>query len=137
MKKILTLLFLLTTIFAFSQKNKKDDTTEICFPYTIGQKILLDLNDFDKNKELLKRSEKEIILLNEKIEEKSGIIRDQSKTIQICDTLIKKNEEKFIIVNEENGQLKKDITNLKVKNNILNIVSGSIITGLTYIFIFK
>lgn len=121
----------------FSQKKPKTDSTEICFPYQVGQKILLDLNECDKNKNILLIFEKEIKLLNEKIKEKDGVIGDMNKTIQICDTIIKKNEEKFKIVDEENKNLRKDIGKLKLRNNISNIVSGVIIGGLTYIFIFK
>ena len=40
--------------YNFSQNTKKVDSTEICFPYQVGQKILIDLNEGDKNKELLK-----------------------------------------------------------------------------------
>ena len=97
----------------------------------------MDLNECDKNKDLLLFSEKEIKLLNDKIKEKDGVIGDLNKTIQICDTIIKKNEEKFKIVDEENKNLRKDIGKLKLRNNISNIVSGAIIGGLTYIFIFK
>jgi hypothetical protein len=121
----------------FSQNKPKNDSTEICFPYQVGQKILLELNECDKNKELLKVSEKEIGLLNDKIKEKDGIIGDLKKTVEISDTIIKKNEEKFKIVDEENKNLRGQIGLLKLKNNISNIVSGVIIGGLTYIFIFK
>jgi len=137
MKNLITLLFLTMSFMFFSQKKPKTDSTEICFPYQVGQKILLDLNECDKNKNILLIFEKEIKLLNEKIKEKDGVIGDMNKTIQICDTIIKKNEEKFKIVDEENKNLRKDIGKLKLRNNISNIVSGVIIGGLTYIFIFK
>lgn len=137
MKNLITLLFLTMSLTIFSQKKPKIDSTEICFPYQVGQKILLDLNECDKNKDLLQVSEKEIKLLNDKVKEKDGVIGDLNKTIQICDTIIKKNEEKFNIVNDENIKLRKDVGLLKLKNNISNIVSGVIIGGLTYIFIFK
>ena len=128
---------MLSTSFVFSQNKPKNNSTEICFPYQVGQKILLELNECDKNKELLKVSEKEIGLLNDKIKEKDGIIGDLKKTVEISDTIFKKNEEKFKIVDEENKNLRGQIGLLKLKNNISNIVSGVIIGGLTYIFIFK
>lgn len=140
MKKLLTTLFLLITFVIFSQKTSKTpkvDSTEICFPYQVGQKILFELNECDKIKELLKLDSVEIVLLNDKIKEKDGVITELNKTVQICDTIIKKNEEKFKIVDDENKNLRKDVTLLKLKNNISNIVSGVIITGLTYIFIFR
>ena len=54
MKKLFFIIFLLSTSFVFSQNKPKNDSTEICFPYQVGQKILLELNECDKNKELLK-----------------------------------------------------------------------------------
>ena len=73
---------MLSTSFVFSQNKPKNDSTEICFPYQVGQKILLELNECDKNKELLKVSEKEIGLLNDKIKEKDGIIGDLKKLLK-------------------------------------------------------
>lgn len=134
MKKILLISFLLISFFGHSQKV---DSTEICIPYEIGKKILIDLNECDKNKDLLKISEKEVLLLNKKIVEKDSIIIDQQKQIGISDAIIDKNKEKIGILDEENENLKKDIRKLKVKNTITNIVSGAIIGGLTYIIIFK
>lgn len=98
---------------------------------------MLDLNECDKNKELLEVSKKEIKLLNKKVVEKDSIIVDLKKEIEICDTIIGKTNEKFKIVDEENKNLRDDITKLKVKNTIFNIIGGAIIGGLTYIVVFK
>ena len=59
MKKILTILFLITSFVTYSQTT---DSTVICMPYEVGRQILLDLNESDKNKELLDVSKKEIKL---------------------------------------------------------------------------
>jgi hypothetical protein len=50
---------------------------------------------------------------------------------------IKKEQEKFTIVENQNEGLRKDIKKLKTKNTVIEIVGGAIIGGLTYIFIFK
>lgn len=134
MKTVLTSLFLLTTLFVYSQET---DSTKICFPHQVGRQMLLELNECDKNKELLNVSEKEIKLLNKKVVEKDSIIVDLKKEIEICDTIIGKTNEKFKIVDEENKNLRDDITKLKVKNTIFNIIGGAIIGGLTYIVVFK
>ena len=134
MKTVLTSLFLLTTLFVYSQET---DSTKICFPYQVGRQMLLELNECDKNKELLNVSEKEIKLLNKKVVEKDSIISDLKKEIEICDTIIGKTNEKFNIVDEENKNLRDDIKKLKVKNTIFNIVGGAIIGGLTYIILVK
>lgn len=137
MKKTLFILFLLTSFFGYSQTKPKIDSTEICFPYQVGQQILLDLNDCDETKKLLSISKKEINFLNKKTLEQDTIIGDLKKQIIISDSIIARNEDKFKTVDEENKNLRGDITKLKLKNTIFNIVGGAIIGGLTYIIIFK
>lgn len=134
MKKILTILFLLTTFVSYTQNQ---DSTIICMPYEVGRQILLDLNEGDKNKELLDVAQKEIKLLNNKIVEKDSIIRDLKTDVKLCDSITEKNKEKFEIVDEENKNLRDEITKLKIKNTIFNIVGGAIIGGLTYIILVK
>lgn len=137
MKNTLLLLFLVIPFFGVSQNKPKIDSTEICFPYQVGQQILLDLNECDKTNELFKISQKEVNLLNQKVSEQNGIIDNLNQKVSISDSIIVKKEEKFKFVDEENKNLRDDIKKLKLKNTIFNIVGGAIIGGLTYIFIFK
>ncbi len=123
--------------YNFSQNTKKVDSTEICFPYQVGQKILIDLNEGDKNKELLKESNDEIKLLNSKIEFKDSVINSLKKQADIDSVIINNNKLKFTTIEEENKDLKKDIKILKIKNTFFNILSTSIIGGLTYVLITK
>jgi len=123
--------------YNFSQNTKKVDSTEICFPYQVGQKILIDLNEGDKNKELLKESNDEIKLLNSKIEFKDSVINSLKKQADIDSVIINNNKLKFTTIEEENKDLKKDIKILKIKNTFFNILSTAIIGGLTYVLITK
>lgn len=123
--------------YNFSQNTKKVDSTEICFPYQVGQKILIDLNEGDKNKELLKVSNDEIKLLNSKIEFKDSVINSLKKQADIDSVIINNNKLKFTTIEEENKDLKKDIKILKIKNTFFNILSTAIIGGLTYVLITK
>ena len=55
MKKIIFIIyFILIGFVAESQVKKTTDTTQLCIPYNVAQKMLLDLNDYDKLKELSK-----------------------------------------------------------------------------------
>jgi hypothetical protein len=137
MKKFLLIIFLMVVGYNFSQNTKKVDSTEICFPYQVGQKILIDLNEGDKNKELLKESNDEIKLLNSKIEFKDSVINSLKKQADIDSVIINNNKLKFTTIEEENKDLKKDIKILKIKNTFFNILSTSIIGGLTYVLITK
>jgi len=137
MKNIVTIVFLIVFGCSFSQGSKKIDSTEICFPYQVGQKILIELNEGDKNKELLKESNDEIKLLNSKIEFKDSVINSLKKQADIDSLVISGTKDKFNILEQDNNNLKKDIKILKIKNTFFNILSTAIIGGLTYVLITK
>ena len=52
---------------SFSQQKPKTEPTEMSIPYDVAQKMLLDLNDYDRLKELSKLDKEEIKQLNNKI----------------------------------------------------------------------
>jgi len=138
MKKIIFVIsFLMICFIGQTQQKKTVDTTEICLPYGVAQKILLDLNEYDKLKELSILDKKEIIELNNKI----NLLEKMNNTWVDKDSLnqkiILKTEEKVEIYKEENDNLKKENKKLKIRNGLFNIVSAVIITPLTYIAIFK
>ena len=138
MKKIflIILLFFLNFI-SEAQVKSTFDTTQICMPYDVAKKILLDLNDYDKLKELSKLDKKEIYELNSKINflektNKAFIVKDS-----LSSQIIYQTEEKVKIYKDENEDLKKENKRLKIKNGLYNIVSAVIIVPLTYLVIFK
>jgi hypothetical protein len=120
-----------------TQVKKTVDTSEICIPYDVAQKMLLDLNEYDKLKELSKLDKREIYELNSKI----NFLEKTNDSWQVKDSLsgqiIVQTEEKVKIYKEENQDLKKENKRLKIKNGLFNIVSAVIIAPLTYISIFK
>lgn len=124
--------------FSFkSQTNLYTDSTKLYIPYYVVQKILLDLNDYDRLKELSILDKQEILELNNKI-----ILLEKTNDIWIKkDSLnfitIKNNEEKFNIVDNEIKDLKKENKRLKTKNGLFNIISAIIIAPLTYLVLFK
>ena len=66
-KNTFLLIFVFLTSIIFSQKTKTIDTSQICMPYSVAQKILIDLNEYDKLKKLSELDRKEISELNNKI----------------------------------------------------------------------
>jgi hypothetical protein len=109
----------------------------MCIPYSVVQKILIDLNDYDKLKELSQLDKKEITQLNNKIlflqkENKAWMSEDSLNRI-----IISEKNEKIKIYEEENLDLKKENKRTKTKNVLFNIISAVIIAPLTYIAIFK
>lgn len=134
---VILFLFVLFGVQANCQVKKVVDTSEICIPYNVAQKMLLDLNDYDRLKELSKLDRKEILELNNKILflEKVNQTWGQKDSLNLI--IIGKTEEKVTIYKEETERLGKENKRLKTKNTLFNIISGAIIAPLTYIAIFK
>lgn len=137
MKKLIMLLsFLMVTSLTMAQKGI-EDTSEMCMPYSVAQKILLDLNDYDRVKQINALNEKEIKELNNKIIYQGKIIMTWEEKDSINGVIIKKTEEKVEIYKEENKTLAKENKRLKTKNTLFTIISGAIIAPLTYLSVFK
>jgi len=138
MKKIIFLIsFVFVSFISEAQVKKPVDTTQMNIPYNIVQKMLFDLNDYDKLKELSKLDKKEITELNNKI----VLLEKTNKTWIEKDSLsgqiILQTEEKVKIYKEENKNLNKENKRLKTKNTLFNIISAVIIAPLTYLLIIK
>ena len=137
MKKLIMLFsFLMVTSLTMAQKGI-EDTSEMCMPYSVAQKILLDLNDYDRVKQINALNEKEIKELNNKIIYQEKIIMTWEEKDSINGVIIAKTEEKVEIYKEENKTLAKDNKRLKTKNTLFTIISGAIIAPLTYLSVFK
>ncbi len=138
MKKLIFLIsFVFVSFISEAQVKKPVDTTQMCIPYDVAQKMLLELNDYDRLKELSKLDKKEITELNNKI----VLLEKTNNTWEVKDSLsgqiILQTEEKVKIYKEENENLNKELKRLKTKNTLFNIISGAIIAPLTYIAVFK
>ena len=96
------------------------------------RKILLDLNELDKLKEVDKLTKKEIESLEEKIGLKDSTILKLKDKDTLNQVIITNLEEKVSLVEDENDLLKKDIKHIKFKNRVFQILSGAIIGTLTY-----
>ena len=137
MKKIfLIFVFGLFSLTVSGQKGIKD-TSEMSIPYSVAQKMLLDLNDYDRLKELSKLDKKEIVELNNKVELLNKVNQTWVEKDSLNREIISETEEKVKIYKEENEQLRDDNKRLKTKNTIFNIISGTIVAPLTYMILFK
>jgi peptidoglycan hydrolase CwlO-like protein len=138
MKKIILLLIFTSFVFiGFSQKTKTIDTSELCIPYGVAQKMLLDLNEYDKLKELSKLDKEEIKQLNNKIYFLDNTINTCKEKDSLSTQIVSKTEEKFKIISDQNDDLRKEIKKLKVKNTMTQIISGVLLTTLTIFSITK
>jgi DNA repair exonuclease SbcCD ATPase subunit len=99
--------------------------------------MLLDLNDYDRLKELSKLDKEEIKQLNNKILFLEKTINTWEQKDTLNKEIISNVEQKFKIVNDQNEELRKEVKKLKVKNTITQIISGALITTLTVFSIMK
>jgi hypothetical protein len=99
--------------------------------------MLLDLNDYDRLKEISKLDKKEIVELTNKIDYLNKINQTWVEKDSLSKEIISETEEKVKIYKEENERLADDNKRLKTKNTIFNIISGAIVAPLTYIVFFK
>lgn len=134
---LIVLVFLSFNGVSQTIKTQPIDTNNICIPYGVAQKILLDLNDYDKLKEVVITYKQEIYQLDSKIyllkEQNNTWIEDNKLNREI---ILEKNKA-IEIYKTENFDLKKENKRLKTKNGLLGFISAIIITPLTYIAIFK
>jgi hypothetical protein len=123
--------------FGFSQKEISIDTNNICIPSNVAKEILQELNKLDRLKEEKLLSDKEIVELEKKIKSQNLNIKDLEEKDLNNKILISANKEKYILIEEDNKNLRNEIKNVKTKNTIIEIVGVGIIGGLVYIFAFK
>lgn len=123
--------------FTTNAQKPNIDTSEMCLPFSVAQKILLDLNDYDRLKEIDKLNQKEIKELNNKIILLDKTIKTYVEKDSLSGQIISKTEEKVEIYKSENQRLADDNRRLKTKNTLFNIISGAIIAPLTYLLIIK
>jgi hypothetical protein len=137
MKNILISLIFVVISFTTNAQKTNIDTSEMCLPFSVTQKILLDLNDYDRLKEIDKLNQKEIKELNNKIILLDKTIKTYVEKDSLSGQIISKTEEKVEIYKSENQRLADDNRRLKTKNTLFNIISGAIIAPLTYLLIIK
>jgi len=138
MKKLFLMFFLIFAVnVSFSQQKPKSEPNEMCIPYDVAQKMLLDLNEYDRLKELSKLDKEEIKLLNNKVVYLEKTINTWEQKDSLNKEIITNVEEKFKIVNEQNEELRDEVKKLKVKNTFTQIISGALLTSLTVFSIIK
>ena len=136
MKNLILFFILLLSFNGISQKTVKD-TNEICFPYPVAKKIALDLNKLDSVINVSKLTDIELNETKKKVMFQENIINTMEQKEKNYELQIQKEEEKYKIVDEQNKELRKEVKKLKVKNTVIEIVGGSIITILSGAILFK
>jgi hypothetical protein len=131
---LLFLLFLLPTVI-FSQTKK--DTTVICLPYKVAKQMALDLNSLDSLRSDSKLTNKELKETQKKVIVQDSIIKTMELKEDNYELQISKEKEKFVIVEDQNKELRDEVKKLKTKNTFIEIIGGALITTLTVLSILK
>ena len=122
---------------SYGQKEITKDTTITCLPNNVAKKMLKDLNELDK----LRKNE--VLYINEISElEKKSVAQDSTiskleQRDQVNLAIIQGTEEKVKLIEEDNKNLRKEIKRTNLKTNIIEIVSGAIMSTIIYIELFK
>lgn len=124
------------TSFLYSQK-PISVTEEICMPPDVAKKVMMDLSRLDSTTAVLELEKNENSQLRKKIEIQGNIIVTLEQKNDMSQQIINKTNEKFEIVDNINKDLTTEVKRLKRKNTIIEIVSGVLVSGLTYGLIMK
>jgi hypothetical protein len=135
--KVLLLLIFTISFYSFSQKDIKNDTTQICFPTSVGRQIVSDLNELDKLRDLKKLTDNEISDLEKKIVKQDSIISKLEQKDINNQLIVAGVEEKYKLVEEDNKDLRNKLKWAGIKTNIVEIVSGFLMATFVYIELFK
>jgi hypothetical protein len=136
MKKILFMLLMVLPVIAFSQKGHVDTTT-ICIPYKAAKQMALDLNRLDSLTAIHKLTVIELSETQKKVDVQQDIITTMEQKEKNYELRIEKEKEKFVIVEEQNKTLSKEVKKLKTKNTLISIIGGALLTTLTVFSISK
>jgi hypothetical protein len=131
MKTLLLISTLMFSSFMYSQ-NTISVTEEICMPADVAKKVMMDLSKLDSTTAVLQLEKSENFELGKKIELQDNIIVALEQKNDMSQQIINKTNEKFQIVDNINKDLTTEVKRLKRKNTIIEIVSGVLVSGLTY-----
>ena len=131
MKALLLISTLMFSSFMYSQ-NTISVTEEICMPADVAKKVMMDLSRLDSTTAVLQLEKSENFELGKKIELQDNIIVALEQKNDMSQQIIDKTNEKFQIVDNINKDLTTEVKRLKRKNTIIEIVSGVLVSGLTY-----
>jgi hypothetical protein len=131
MKKILFITSLVLSSLSFAQK-PMSVAEEICMPADVAKKVMMDLSRLDSTTAVLQLEKSENQELRRKIVLQDNIIVALEQKNDMGQQIINKTNEKFQIVDNINKDLTTEVKRLKRKNTIIEIVSGVLISGLTY-----
>ena len=130
------MLLMVLPVMAFSQKGHVDTTT-ICIPYKAAKQMALDLNRLDSLTAIHKLTVIELSETQKKVDVQQDIIATMEQKEKNYELRIEKEKEKFVIVEEQNKELSKEVKKLKTKNTLISIIGGALLTTLTVFSISK
>jgi len=123
-------------MMVLSQK-VKTDTTVICIPYKAAKQMALDLNRLDSLTAVHNLTVTELSQIRNKVTFQDKIISIMEQKENNYELQIEKEKEKFVIVEEVNKDLRSKLKWAGIRTNIIEIVSGAIMSSIIYIELFK
>lgn len=115
----------------------KKDTSMVCLPYSVAKLVALDLNKLDSIIEINNLTNKELKQTERKVIYKDSIITVMKEKEVNYETIITKEREKFKIVDDQNTNLRDELTKVRRRRTFLEIFGGAVIGTLGGILILK
>jgi len=115
----------------------KKDTSMVCLPYSVAKQVALDLNKLDSIIEINNLTNKELKQTERKVIYKDSIITVMKEKEVNYETIITKEREKFKIVDDQNTNLRDELTKVRRRRTFLEIFGGAVIGTLGGILILK
>lgn len=130
------LILLSQSWIAFSQtdtNNKKDKGAEPvkCLPVSTFKSIAKDLLRGDSAIAELKLSNEQIVLLEQKVSLKDSVITTMQKKEENYLTIIKSQDEKYLVLEDHTKKLEVQLKKEKVKNKFKSFIGGGLIAILS------
>jgi 3-dehydroquinate synthetase len=115
----------------------KKDTSMVCLPYSVAKQVALDLNKLDSIIEINNLTNEELKQTERKVIYKDSIITVMKEKEVNYETIITKEREKFKIVDDQNTNLRDELTKVRRRRTFLEIFGGAVIGTLGGILILK
>ena len=115
----------------------KKDTSMVCLPYSVAKQVALDLNKLDSIIEINNLTNEELKQTERKVIYKDSIITVMKEKEVNYETIITKEREKFKIVDDQNTNLRDELTKVRRRRTFLEIFGGAVICTLGGILILK
>lgn len=125
------------SLTAFSQTGTEDSIPTKTFPVSVVKLIIKDLLSGDSAKAQLRLTEEQLKLTEKKVSLKDSIILKQEEKFVIYDQILLQKDNKIKVMDDKITEVNKELKREKLKNKFTKILGGSLTAILAVLLIIK